>query len=161
MEYNYSKIDSPVGVLHLVSNSKKLVALVFNNCWQDFSDKFKDELISKKDAVIIETEKQLVEYFKGKRKDFKIPLKLSGTEFQNNAWKVLQKIPFGKTISYALQATKMKNPNAVRAVGSANGKNNICIIIPCHRVIAKSGSLAGFGGGLDIKKQLLKHENAL
>lgn len=160
MQYNYSKMNSPVGSLHIVSNSSKskITALVFDNNWKDFSHKFQHDLVIKKDAVILKTEKQLKEYFSGKRKYFDIPVEFCGTEFQNQAWKSLLQIPYGQTISYSEQAKKMKNPKAVRAVGSANGRNNICIIIPCHRVIGKNGSLTGFGGGLRIKSQLLEFE---
>ena len=162
MEYNYKNIMSPVGVLHIVSNSKKLTALVFDNSWKEFckknAKKQKIELLKKSDEVIQETEKQLKEYFSGQRKDFKIPIHFSGTVFQNQAWKSLQQIPFGKTISYAEQAKKINNPKAVRAVGGANGLNPVCIIVPCHRVIGKNGSLTGFGGGLKIKQQLLNFE---
>ncbi|MEK6627499.1 MAG: methylated-DNA--[protein]-cysteine S-methyltransferase [Bdellovibrionota bacterium] len=161
MEYYYSKINSPVGILHMVSNTEKLMVLLFDNNWTEFCENFEFELISKKNQVLRDTEKQLKEYFLGSRKEFDIPLEFSGTAFQKQAWKTLQQIPFGKTISYAQQALKMKNPKAVRAVGGANGKNNICIIVPCHRVIGKNGSLTGFGGGINIKKQLLQLENSL
>lgn len=159
MQYNYSKIDSPVGLLHLVSNSKKIIALIFNKNWNDSRKKITVELINKKDDVIYEAEKQLKEYFAGQRKKFDIPVELAGTEFQKQAWQCLQQIPFGKTMTYGEQAAKMKNAKAVRAVGGANGRNQICIIIPCHRVIGQNGSLTGFSGGLKIKKQLLKFEN--
>ena len=145
----------------MVSNTEKLMVLLFDNNWTEFCENFEFELISKKNQVLRDTEKQLKEYFLGSRKEFDIPLEFSGTAFQKQAWKTLQQIPFGKTISYAQQALKMKNPKAVRAVGGANGKNNICIIVPCHRVIGKNGSLTGFGGGINIKKQLLQLENSL
>ncbi len=163
MQYNYSKVSSPVGALHILSNNsnEKITALIFDNGWKDYSQQLKKakiKLTEKKDEVIRKTEKQLKEYFAGKRKDFDVALEFSGTEFQTQAWKSLQQIPFGKTISYGEQARKMKNPKAVRAVGGANGRNKICIIVPCHRVIGKDGSLTGFGGGLKIKEQLLNFE---
>ena len=165
MQYNYIKINSPVGLLHMVSKSEKLIVLLFDSNWKEFKDSFelnpKNKLTRKKDQVLRNTEIQLKEYFSGYRKNFDIPLEFSGTNFQKQAWNTLQQIPFGKTISYGEQAQKMKNPKAVRAVGGANGKNSICIVVPCHRVIGKNGSLTGFGGGIDIKKQLLKHENCL
>ena len=102
---------------------------------------------------------QIHEYFQGKRKTFKLKLKPVGTDFQMKVWKQLEKIPFGKTNSYQDVAIAIKNPKAVRAVGLANGKNPISIIIPCHRVIGKDGSLTGYGGGLDKKEWLLDFES--
>lgn len=155
MIFTHRKIKSPVGILHAVSNGNALAALVFDNGWKSFIESEGWSFSDGSDEITGETEKQLAEYFSGNRTEFDIPLYLSGTEFQNQAWKALLKIPFGKTFSYSEQAEKLKNPAAVRAVGAANGKNKICIIVPCHRVIGKNGSLTGFGGGLDIKKQLL------
>ncbi len=101
---------------------------------------------------------QLEAYFKGELKQFDLELKPMGTTFQTKVWQQLQKIPYGETISYGELARKIENPNASRAVGMANGKNPISIIIPCHRVIGKDGSLTGFGGGIDVKKDLLNLE---
>lgn len=103
---------------------------------------------------------ELVEYFRGERKKFTVKLDLEGTDFQKRVWKELQKIPYGKTCSYKDIAIKLNDPNASRAVGTANGKNPICIIIPCHRVIAQNGTLGGYTGGLDKKIELLQIENA-
>ncbi len=97
-------------------------------------------------------------YFEGKLKEFTIPLDQHGTEFQKSVWKELIKIPIGSTISYGELAKRVERPKAVRAVGSANGANNIAIIIPCHRVIRSDGHLQGYGGGIDKKKKLIKHE---
>ena len=102
--------------------------------------------------------RELDEYFAGQRTEFTLPLAPSGTDFQQSAWKVLCGIPFGETISYGEQARRLGNPNAVRAVGGANGRNPIGIIVPCHRVIGADGSLTGFGGGMDVKRTLLDHE---
>ncbi len=101
---------------------------------------------------------QLDLYFEGKLRNFQIKLDPVGTEFQIKAWKILLNIPFGKTISYKNQAYLLKNPKATRAIGGANGKNPIPIIIPCHRVISSDGKLGGYGGGKSIKKKLLKLE---
>ena len=161
MENNYSKLNSPIGPLHVVSDGTAVVALVFDNSWQDYAADLEVNLIDKKDGVIKKTEKQLKEYFAGKRRTFDVPVKFSGTVFQNSVWKSLMRIPYGKTISYGEQAKSIKKPNAVRAVGGATGRNKICIIVPCHRVIGKNGSLTGFGGGLHLKEQLLKLENSL
>jgi AraC family transcriptional regulator of adaptative response/methylated-DNA-[protein]-cysteine methyltransferase len=102
--------------------------------------------------------KQLREYFKGKRKEFSLPLITPGTEFQQAVWGVLRKIPYGTTISYLQQAKLINNPGAVRAVANANGSNRIAIIIPCHRVIGSDGDLTGYGGGIEKKRWLIDHE---
>jgi len=102
--------------------------------------------------------KQLADYFAGRRTSFDLELAATGTEFQQKAWAALQKIPFGKTRSYQEQAAKAGKPAAVRAVGAANGRNRIPIVVPCHRVIGKDGSLTGFGGGVAAKEWLLSHE---
>lgn len=109
-------------------------------------------------AVIKEALEQLDEYFAGKRKDFSIKLILEGTDFQKKVWKHLRKIPYSSTVSYKDIARAIGNEKAVRAVGGANGSNNIVIVVPCHRVIAYDGKLGGFGGGLWRKEWLLKHE---
>ena len=105
--------------------------------------------------------RQLEEYFAGRRRGFDLPLDLRGTDFQKRCWQELLKIPHGETRSYAEIARAIGNPAAVRAVGLANGKNPIAIIVPCHRVIGSDGSLTGYGGGLDVKRQLLELEGAL
>jgi len=110
------------------------------------------------EKILRETVRQLQEYFAGRRTQFDIVLGLAGTSFQKQVWKELSKIPFGKTVAYKDIAGRIKNPKAVRAVGSANGKNPVSIIIPCHRVIAADGTMGGYGGGLTVKQQLLKLE---
>ena len=106
----------------------------------------------------VETRKQLDEYFAGERKEFDLPLNLSGTDFQVQVLEELQRIPYGETTSYGAIAKRIGRPRAMRAVGAANGRNPIPIIIPCHRVIGSSGDLTGFGGGLDTKAALLRLE---
>jgi methylated-DNA-[protein]-cysteine S-methyltransferase len=108
--------------------------------------------------VVAETLRQLREYFAGTRTSFDVKLDLDGTEFQIAAWKALAKVKFGRTASYAQQATSIGRPTATRAVGAANGKNPVAIILPCHRIVGANGSLTGFAGGLDTKKWLLDHE---
>lgn len=103
-------------------------------------------------------EKQLVEYFNGERREFDIDLDIIGTEFQQRVWQALMKIPYGETVSYKDIAIAVGNPKALRAVGMANNKNKIPIIIPCHRVIGTNGKLVGYGGGLPVKEKLLKLE---
>ena len=104
---------------------------------------------------------QLREYFNGARTAFDVPLDLHGTEFQVATWKSLAEIPYGKTISYGEQAASIGRPKAVRAVGGANGRNPVAIVLPCHRVIGANGSLTGFGGGIAVKQWLLQHERSV
>ena len=147
-------VASPVGKLRLVASEKGLVAIdVRNNAKQEVTAKNPSA-----QAVLIQTKKQLEQYFAGKRTTFDVALDLVGTEFQVQAWRALCRIPFGRTISYGQQAANIKKPKAFRAVGSANGKNPIPIIVPCHRVVASDGSLGGYSLGLRMKKQLLALE---
>jgi methylated-DNA-[protein]-cysteine S-methyltransferase len=111
--------------------------------------------------VVKSTLDQLREYFSGARTAFDVPLDLHGTEFQVATWRSLAEIPFGKTISYGEQAASIGRPKAVRAVGGANGRNPVAIVLPCHRVIGANGSLTGFGGGIAVKQWLLQHERSV
>ncbi len=104
---------------------------------------------------------QLSEYFDGSRTEFDLPLDLEGTPFQESVWTALSTIPYGETVTYATQADRIGRPSAVRAVGAANGRNPVPIVLPCHRVIGASGSLTGYAGGLDRKRRLLELEGAL
>ena len=150
---------SPVGPLTLVSDKGRLVGCYFAN-----SDSVKQKLADcelgpgANDPVLRAACKELELFFSGRLKKFTIPVAPNGTEFQRLVWKALQKIPFGQTTSYGDIAKRVGNPNCMRAVGAANGKNPICIIIPCHRVIGADGSLTGFGGGIGRKKYLLNLE---
>jgi methylated-DNA-[protein]-cysteine S-methyltransferase len=101
---------------------------------------------------------QLEEYFTGSRRDFELPLDLQGTEFQVAAWNALAEVPYGHTATYGQQATSIGRPKAVRAIGGANGRNPVAIVLPCHRIVGADGSLTGFGGGIEVKKWLLDHE---
>ena len=156
----FKKIESPVGKLLLLASEDKLLEIRFNSSIEN--DEFHDNVEEKSDLLIFkDTEVQLNEYFQGKRKSFSIPVVLNGTEFQQKVWKQLQLIPFGETISYQELAKRVGDIKKARAVGNANGKNPIPIIVPCHRVIAKDGSLGGFGGGLPIKRYLLELERTV
>ena len=112
-------------------------------------------------ALIEETQKQLAEYFAGTRRAFELPLDPAGTEFQQRAWRALLEIPYGETRTYAEQAQRLGIPNGARAVGSANARNPIPIVIPCHRLVGASGELTGYAGGLEVKEHLLRLEGAL
>ena len=151
---NQIVITSPVGKLRLIASDKGLVAIDVQNVRvaSDF------ETSASAQKILSTTKKQLEQYFAGKRTNFDIPLDLQGTDFQQQAWRALCRIPYGKTISYGQQAKNIKKPKAFRAVGSANGKNPIPIIVPCHRVVASDGSLGGYSLGLKMKKQLLALE---
>lgn len=147
------KISSPIGDLYLIANEHALVAL--DNVSNDL---YKKATKSDSHKILNSTHKQLDEYFLGKRVDFDLPLEPTGTPFQQKAWKALMKIPYGKVWSYGEQAQFLKAPKASRAVGGANGKNPIPIIIPCHRVVGSTGKLTGYSGGMKMKIGLLKHE---
>ena len=116
------------------------------------------EFIEKDDLVLEETRQQLDEYLNGSRKEFDIPLLIVGTDFQKNVWGALMKVPYGATSTYLQLAKDINNEKAVRAVAGANGANSIGLIIPCHRIIGSNGELVGYGGGLPVKKRLLKLE---
>lgn len=156
----YTKLESPLGNLWMIASDDGLHALVWDKDLKEdkYKKAFKNFKESKNHPVLTKATKQLKEYFRGKRTEFDLPLSPCGTEFQMKAWKQLSKIPYGKTISYAEQAKRLGNPKAFRAVGTANSKNPISIIVPCHRVIATSGDLSGFGGGVHNKKFLLELE---
>jgi methylated-DNA-[protein]-cysteine S-methyltransferase len=108
--------------------------------------------------VLLETIKQLREYFDGERKEFDLPIKQPGSDFQQEVWQQLLKIKYGSTVTYLQQSQQMNNPLAIRAIAAANGRNNLWIVVPCHRVIGSNGSLTGYAGGLWRKKWLLEHE---
>lgn len=156
MEKLQYQIQSPIGHLYLVASEKGLRGIFWNKqnirILKTLDQKQPVQKILHTAAV------QLASYFSGQRKDFDIPLDLEGTTFQRKVWGQLSKIPYGKTVSYSDVARKIKNPKAVRAVGSANGKNPVCIVVPCHRVIAADGSIGGYAGGIRVKEQLLALE---
>ena len=153
---NYQYLDSPVGRLRLVSDGKHLTAIE----WEQRQAIDPDDT-EKTDPALSACAKQLREYFAGERRSFDLPLSPTGTEFQKNVWAALKAIPYGKLRSYRDIAESLDNPKAVRAVGAANGRNPIPIVVPCHRVIGSDGSLTGFAGGLEAKKVLLKLEGAI
>ena len=150
------KMTSPIGSLYLVASQKGLKGIYWNKQSVRLVKSLDRSALSEK--ILDDTRVQLTEYFAGTRKQFDIPCDLQGTDFQRKVWNELTRIPFGKTLSYRDVAKRIKNPKAVRAVGSANGKNPVCIIIPCHRVIAADGSIGGYAGGIRIKQQLLQLE---
>ena len=141
---------SPIGTVEIVGTREHIVALNF----VDRAGSGDDEL----PACITEGVRQVDEYFNAKRTAFSVELFMQGTDFQKTVWRQLLKIPYGRTASYGEIAAAIGNPAACRAVGAANGKNPISLIVPCHRIIGSNGSLTGYGGGLWRKEWLLKHE---
>ncbi|MDM1763360.1 MULTISPECIES: methylated-DNA--[protein]-cysteine S-methyltransferase [unclassified Acinetobacter] len=159
MKLSFMEMPSPVGVLKLVATDTALVAVLWEN--EDPKRVRLAELIENtQHPILLETQKQLNEYFAGQRQKFDVPLDFEGTEFQQKVWQALLTIPFGETRSYKDIAEQIGNVKAVRAVGAANGKNPISIIAPCHRVVGANGKLVGFAGGLENKNVLLKLESA-
>ncbi len=144
--------------MHLVASDKSLLVAAFDSNWPKIRRVLETKPESKTNAVLETAKNQLREYYLGKRRKFEIPIELSGTDFQLDAWKALQKIPFGETRSYGEQARAIRRPKAVRAIGAANSRNPISVIIPCHRVIGKSGGLTGYAGGIKNKQKLLDIE---
>lgn len=150
MEYVYNSI---IGKIYISADDNSLLKVHF---LKDSSD-----VNSEQNDVIKETVKQLDEYFSCQRKDFNLPLNPQGTDFQKKVWKELKNIPYGQTRTYKEIASAIGNSKSARAVGNANNKNPIGIIIPCHRVIGSDKKLTGYAGGLDKKEQLLKLEKAI
>ncbi|MFX3623339.1 MAG: methylated-DNA--[protein]-cysteine S-methyltransferase [Ectobacillus sp.] len=160
MRIGYDSYDSPIGVIYVVADEAGVKRVeIFEEDWTAYTKKnptFQRDPQLCKDAI-----KQLDEYFNGKRKEFQLPLSIEGTDFRKRVWKALMDIPYGEVRSYSQVAHMIGNPKAVRAVGQANKSNELPIIIPCHRVIGKSGSLVGYAGNrTSVQRMLLEIENA-
>lgn len=152
--------QSPVGLLKIIVGAEFLNEILFmDNETGDIHDENNSETSAENPVLASAIKLQLDEYFLGKRKTFDIPIKQDGTVFQSLVWNELIKIPFGKTISYLQLSRQIGNVKSIRAVGAANGRNHLPIIVPCHRVIGSNGSLIGYAGGLWRKQWLLEHEN--
>ena len=149
MTYTHNT-DTPVGEMYLCGNDTAITQLRFGHSEAEAPS-----------PLLLEAEKELLEYFAGKRKEFDLPLEPEGTGFQKKVWQALRDIPFGETRSYGEIAAAVGNPKACRAVGMANNRNPIAIITPCHRVIGADGKLTGYAGGLGIKEFLLEHERRM
>ena len=151
----YEILETPIGALLVVADGERLARIDFAGSWSPAEI---DPAWRRGAPVLALLEAQLREYFAATRRDFDLPLAPRGTAFQQQVWRTLRGIAYGTTTSYAAIAARIGAPNAVRAVGAANGRNPIPIVIPCHRVIGANGSLTGFGGGLPLKRRLLELE---
>jgi methylated-DNA-[protein]-cysteine S-methyltransferase len=153
------EIHLPIGLASIAADDNNLKAVAYAGNWKRI-EKTLGEVTFERNEIIDQTSTQLQEYFAGKRTKFDLPIAFSGTEFQMQTWQALLTIPYGETRSYSDQAILIGRPKAVRAVGRTNGLNPISIIVPCHRVVGKSGKLTGYAGGLDTKRFLLDLESA-
>jgi len=152
----FSYFESPIGRLLLTSDGTALTGLYMEPSRKaQCTDGWIEDVSV---APLSATVRQLTEYFEGTRREFDLPLRLQGTAFQQRVWRQLTEIPYGQTWSYGQLATRIDKPSASRAVGLANGRNPISILVPCHRVIGADGSLTGYGGGIERKRWLLVHE---
>jgi methylated-DNA-[protein]-cysteine S-methyltransferase len=156
----YKWIDSPVGRLLLASEGRSLMG-VYLEAQKHFPNLTPAWTAAPELDILVQTQQQLAQYFAHQRQRFDLPLNPQGTEFQHRVWQRLGEIPFGETLSYGQLAQGLGQPNASRAVGAANGRNPISIVVPCHRVIAGNGKLTGYAGGVDRKLWLLQHERSV
>jgi methylated-DNA-[protein]-cysteine S-methyltransferase len=157
--YTYKKMNSPIGPLFILCDDKSLVSILFEE--KELFGKYHSETIDEDSdhAMCAMVEEQLTEYFNGERMEFSIPMNMYGTPFQIEVWNALRDIPYGTIKSYQEIAVEIKRPLAVRAVGQANRRNSLPIIIPCHRVIGKNQALVGYAGDkIGMKEKLLKLE---
>ena len=156
--FHTTTMNSPVGELRLIAGDNGLRAILWGAEDAERIASLDGEPVEGTTPVLDEAISQLEEYFAGTRREFDLPLDPAGTEFQQSAWMVLRTIPYGTTISYGQQAERLGDPNKARAVGAANGKNPLSIVVPCHRVVGSNGHLTGFAAGIDVKSWLLDHE---
>ena len=154
----FDEFKTPIGLLRIAVDATGLRCVMFENNKYDAPNRSEWRL----DKVVTrEAREQMLQYFSGERREFDLKTSFTGTEFQQRTWQTLASIPYGQTWSYTELAKRIGSPKAVRAVGAANGRNPLPIVLPCHRVIGSNGTLTGFGGGLPVKKWLLEHESGL
>jgi len=162
----YTNVPSPVGELLVAASDQGLSTIVFET-WRhgpadgDRASWERDDGRGPAGEILAAARTQLGEYFARTRTTFDLPLDLSGTPFQLEVWEALRQIPYGSTISYGELARRVRSPNGSRAVGAANGRNPVVVVVPCHRVIGANGDLTGFGGGMERKRWLLEHEGGV
>ena len=159
-QYVFKLMKSPVGTLRLVASDKGLAGVWFERSRPE-RVRPRGDVESARHPVLVEAERQLREYFAGRRQAFELKLDFVGTPFQRSVWNALLTIPFGQTRSYGQIAKQVGRPSASRAVGAANGRNPVSIVAPCHRVVGSTGALTGFGGGLEVKERLLRLEKSI
>ena len=158
MTATYHDLDSPIGTLRLVGGEESIARIELPNRAAESPNPAWAPSNGALPAALREAKRQLGEYFDGRRQEFDLPLGAGGTEFQQRVWTELRRIPFGETISYGELAARIGKPRASRAVGAANGRNPLPVVVPCHRVISHDGKLGGYGGGLPTKQALLDLE---
>ena len=151
MEIHSTFFETPIGFIIICCDNKNILSIRFSDS--------PGNTMRTDHSLLNKSVQQFKEYFSGERKDFELPFFQQGTEFQQRIWKLLLHIPFGKTISYKQLTSQFGDMKAIRAVASANGKNDLAILVPCHRVIGSNGSLTGYAGGLWRKQWLLQHES--
>jgi AraC family transcriptional regulator of adaptative response/methylated-DNA-[protein]-cysteine methyltransferase len=152
-------IETPLGTMSAAATDSALILLLFTDKgYLEIENNTNCSVVQGKNTIISSIEKELSTYFSGELKEFKTPIQLIGTPFQQRVWRALSNIPYGETKSYAAEACDIGQPSAYRAVANANGANNLCVVIPCQRVIASSGKLGGYSSGIDKKRWLLNHE---
>jgi methylated-DNA-[protein]-cysteine S-methyltransferase len=155
MSVSYIYYQSPIGVLKIGGTESFISEITFVDKEEDITDR------QENNPLLHACVEQMIEYFNGKRTTFDIPVHQKGTDFQQKVWSELLNINYGRTISYMDLAKRLGDPKAIRAAAATNGKNHICIVVPCHRVIGTNASLTGYAGGLWRKKWLLQHENKI
>ena len=159
MRIQQTFFDSPIGILQINASEDYISAVLFFNTLKSKNKATETPARDAHDHPLLSAcIKQLQEYFEGERRVFDLPMSQQGTPFQQQVWSELERIPFGKTISYMELSKRIGNPKAIRAVGTTNGKNSLSILVPCHRVIGSNGELTGYGGDLWRKRWLLDHE---
>ena len=165
--YVYDRMNTPVGDIVMVATDKGLAAIAFSDTENDWVDhlpwRFQGVPMRRDRRALAPAREWLIDYFAGRPvgfENFPMPLDLDGPDFMAKVWKALTKIPYGKTLSYGEIASRLGSPRGSRAVGAANGRNPVAVVVPCHRVIGADGSLTGFGGGLDRKEYLLDLESS-
>ena len=158
MSLAYHDFDTPIGTLRVVGDDGGIERIDLPKAAASDPDPEWRERRRSLPRPLREAKRQLLQYFEGERRDFDLPLSPAGTAFQRRVWDELRRIPYGETVSYGELAQRIGRPTASRAVGAANGRNPLAIVVPCHRVIGADGTLVGYGGGLPVKESLLAHE---
>ena len=158
MSLAYHDFDTPIGTLRVVGDDGGIERIDLPNAAASDPDPEWREQRRSLPGSLREAKRQILQYFEGERRDFDLPLAPAGTAFQRRVWDELRRIPYGETVSYGELARRVGRPTASRAVGAANGRNPLAIVVPCHRVIGADGTLVGYGGGLPVKEALLAHE---